>query len=275
MAASICEHSEMSGEHPMNHTDRTTLPLLLTIMLLLLFPFAAWSLQPQTGTDITELQRTFQIPPDDARIMMRWWWFGPAITKTELEREMRLMKEGGIGGFEIQPVYPMVLDDASRGIRTLPFLSDEYLDALRFTAEKARELGLRVDLTIGSGWPYGGPMVPVNEAAGRLRVERVKVNANQRRVPIPNIADGEKLLAAFLGQTEIKEMKDGAVWLPASIEGQNEVMFFISSRTGQQVKRPAVGSEGFVLDHYDRIAIEHYLKNVGNRLLGAFGNKPP
>ena len=34
--------------------------------------------------------------------MMRWWWFGPAVTEPELEREMRLMKEGGIGGFEVQ-----------------------------------------------------------------------------------------------------------------------------------------------------------------------------
>ena len=32
--------------------------------------------------------------------------------------------------------------------------------------------------------------------------------------------------------------------------------FFISSPTGQQVKRPSVGSEGFVLNHYDRGAVE-------------------
>ena len=41
------------------------------------------------------LLRLFQNPPDDCRIMMRWWWFGPAVTKAELEREMKLMKEGG------------------------------------------------------------------------------------------------------------------------------------------------------------------------------------
>src|SRR5436190_340389 len=98
------------------------------------------------------LQRSFQNPPDDSRIMMRWWWFGPDVSKSELEREMRLMKEGGIGGFEVQPVYPMALDDAAAGIKTLPFLSDDFIDALRFTSDKARDLGLRMDLTIGSGW---------------------------------------------------------------------------------------------------------------------------
>src|SRR5580765_3148035 len=105
--------------------------------------------------------------------MLRWLWFGPAVTKPELEREMRLMKEGGIGGFEVQPVYPVALDDEATGIKTLPFLSAEFLDVLRFTFNKARDLGLRMDLTVGSGWPWGGSYLPVSEAAGKLRCDRV------------------------------------------------------------------------------------------------------
>src|SRR5713226_9477681 len=64
------------------------------------------------GAAVAELQRAFERPPDDAKIMMRWWWFGPAVTQPQLEREMRRMKEGGIGGFEVQPVYPVALDNA-------------------------------------------------------------------------------------------------------------------------------------------------------------------
>src|SRR5262249_7441918 len=45
--------------------------------------------------------------------------------------------------------------------------------------------------------------------------------------------------------------------------------------TGMQVKRPAVGAEGFVLDHLDRAATDNYLKQVGDRLLQAFDNQPP
>jgi len=71
---------------------------------------------------VAALKRGFEHPPDNARIMMRWWWFGPAVTKPELEREMRLMKEGGIGGFEVQPVYPLLPDDPAGGIKNLPFL---------------------------------------------------------------------------------------------------------------------------------------------------------
>jgi len=35
---------------------------------------------------------------------------------------------------------------------------------VRFTGEKAKELGLRMDLTLGSGWPFGGPHIPIELA---------------------------------------------------------------------------------------------------------------
>jgi len=44
-------------------------------------------------------------------MMVRWWWFGPSVTKPELERELRSMKDAGIGGVEVQATYPLELDD--------------------------------------------------------------------------------------------------------------------------------------------------------------------
>src|SRR5438128_10486101 len=118
------------------------------VFLLALAPGVLRAADP---ANLAGLRRAFENPPDDARIMVRWWWFGPAVHKPELEREMRLMKEGGIGGFEVQPVYPLELEGNFR------YLSPEFLDDLKFTGQKARELGLRMDLTLGSGWPFGGP----------------------------------------------------------------------------------------------------------------------
>ena len=216
---------------------------------------------------------------------MRWWWFGPTVTRDGLEREMRLMKDGGIGGFEIQPVYPVVLDDPAQNLVTHPFLSDAFIEDVRFTARKARELGLRVDLTVGSGWPYGGPQIGVTQAAGKLRVERVAVSAAVQRVAVPAIRTGERLMAAFLapsapatsteGLREVTSITDGVLQLPDRQPRAREVLFFISSRTGMMVKRPAVGAEGFVLNHYDRAAVDHYLRAVGDRLLSAFDAAPP
>lgn len=282
----------------MKSVGRSDALLRLALLTLLIGGVAAFPPQRQAqrnpainvttaNTDVAELQRQFQTPPDDSRIMMRWWWYGPAVTNAELEREMRLMKEGGIGGFEVQPVYPVAMDDDAAGIKNLPFLSDEFIQALRFTADKSHELGLRMDLTLGSGWPFGGPMVPIGQAAGRLRVERIKLTDGKRRVPMPSLTEGEKLVAIFLanaqGQsindsreiTATAEMRQNAVHLPADLNGANEVQFYISSRTGQQVKRASVGAEGFVLDHYDRTAIDHYLKSVGDRLMQAFGSNRP
>ena len=246
--------------------------------------------QPQgaaaTNSGVAEMARLFETPPDDSRIMMRWWWFGPSVTKPQLEREMKFMKEGGIGGFEVQPVYPLALDDAKSGIKNLPFLSDGFIDALNFTSVKARELGLRMDLTVGSGWPFGGATVPVADASARLRVERVKIAEGTRRVPVPSLADTEKLIAVFAarlnGQAvtpgslrEVTQIRDGAVFLAKGVETGDELQFFIASRTGMMVKRAAVGAEGFVLNHYDRGATERYLKDVGDRLMQAFGPQPP
>jgi len=117
--------------------------------------------------------------------------------QARIERELRRMKEGGIGGVEVQAVYPLALDDESKGLKNLTYLSPEFLDALRFTSQKAKELGMRMDLTIGSGWPYGGPRVTADHAAGRLRLERARVPGGGRRVPLPDLSNGEKLLAAF------------------------------------------------------------------------------
>src|ERR1700741_4487481 len=118
-----------------------------SILLLAMFLAGDPARTAAQSPTLAELKRSFEHPPDDSRIMMRWWWFGPAVTKPELEREMSVMKEGGIGGFEVQPVYPLTLDG------NLTYLSPEFLDVLRFTSIKARELGLRMDLTLASGWP--------------------------------------------------------------------------------------------------------------------------
>ncbi|MCX5646919.1 MAG: glycosyl hydrolase [Phycisphaerae bacterium] len=251
--------------------------------------------------DVDSLQQSFQQPPDDARIMVRWWWFGPAVTKPGLEREMRLMKEGGIGGFEVQPTYPLAVDDERPGLKNLTFLSPEFLDAVRFTAEKAKELGLRMDLTLGSGWPYGGPQFPAGEGAGRLLTQVVQVAAGQKSVPAPALREGQSLIAAFAGKgnsglsaiggrgrgvgsnagkIDVSTMKEipirsGAAGLAADAPDPAEVVFFIAGRTGMQVKRPALGAEGNVIDHYSPQVVDKFIRELAEPVIKACGPNPP
>ena len=204
------------------------------------------------------------------------------------------MKAEGIGGVEIATLYPLALDvfasDRKNGFHNQPFLSDEHIDAIRFAATTARKLGLRVDITLGSGWPFGGPSIPITQAAGELRVESVAVPPGADSVAVPDISTGEQLIAAFLapmkaGQISLQEAKQISPIekgrLRISSSGANpsgdahSAIFFISSRTGMTVKRPAIGGEGFVLDHYDRTAMETHLHAVGDRMMAAFGDHPP
>ncbi len=196
------------------------------------------------------------------------------------------MKAEGIGGVEIATLYPLALDDAKTGFHNQQFLSDEHLDAIRFAASTARKLGLRVDVTLGSGWPFGGPRIPVTEAAGELRVEMIPVPMGTDSIAVPDIATGEHLIAVFLapvrdGQVTLQDAKqvssivNGRLQIALPLDVVRDAIFFISSRTGMTVKRPAVGAEGFVLDHYDRNAIETHLHAVGDRFMEAFGGQPP
>ncbi len=217
---------------------------------------------------------------------MRWWWFGPAIEKPELQRELAQMKAAGIGGVEIATLYPQALDDPSTGFHNVPYLSDEYIDDLRYAADEARRLGLRVDVTLGSGWPLGGPHIPVTEAAGELRVAMVPVQPGDLSVLRPSLEAGERLLQAFLvpGQAIDSNLQNARalanielprLQLGVTATQPQTAIFFIASRTGMMVKRPAVGASGFVLDHYDKRATNEHLLTVGDRLLQAFGDKPP
>ena len=244
---------------------------------------AATAQQPPT---VAEVARTFAAPPGDARPMMRWWWFGPAVVKPELEREILAMKAGGIGGFEIQPVYAMALDDAATGFRNLPYLSNEFLDAVSFAAKAAQTNGMRVDMTLASGWPYGGRHVPVDQAAARLRVVAIDLPAQAKSLAMPAMGDGESLIAAFTGNGSAKsytaeslkqfavEPHNGRTAIPEAATSRVAV-FYLAGRTGQQVKRAAVDADGFVLDHFSKTAVDTHLKVVGEPLMKAFGASPP
>src|SRR5579883_2558805 len=115
-----------------------------------------------SAQSIDTVRQAFPSPPPEARPMVRWWWFGAAFTKPELEREIVQMKADGFGGFEVQPVYPLVLDDPAHNLINLPYMSDGFLDALRFVAQVARREHMRFDLTLCSGWPYGGPHISID-----------------------------------------------------------------------------------------------------------------
>ncbi|MFC4314344.1 glycosyl hydrolase [Steroidobacter flavus] len=244
----------------------------ITILFVALFCNVCFA---QERGDAASLWQRFQQPADDARPMMRWWWFGPAVTHVELDREIAAMKAGGFGGFEVQPVYALSTDDPASGIVNAPYLSDTFLAALRHTSETARASGMRMDVTLGSGWPFGGPHVSITHAASEIRRVEISVPPGAATIGLPLMEPGEHGVGLFLDGVRLPLSNEAAVDVrPTSQE--RKAYLFMAGRTGQQVKRAAVGAEGFVIDHLSSGAVADHLAAVGDRLMSAFdgGTKP-
>ncbi|MDW8048360.1 MAG: glycosyl hydrolase [Nitrososphaerota archaeon] len=228
----------------------------------------------------------FKDPPSDCGLFVRWWWFGPAVTREEINRELEIMKSTGVCGIEIQPVYPLNLNSPEEGIRNLRFLSSEFLEALRFAVKRACDLGMIVDVTLGSGWPYGGPHIPIHLSAGCIKYEVRHADCkdgvcNPSRLEVPKLRVDERIIAVMaarktengLDPESVVELTDLAIEgetielkLP---DGEWQVMFFVEGHTLQEVKRAALGAEGYVMDHYDPKALMTHLEIVGEPLIAA------
>jgi hypothetical protein len=218
---------------------------------------------------LDDVRRQFRNPPAEGRPMMRWWWFGPSVEQAELERQLRAMAAAGLGGVEVAFVYPM-------GEVTARFGSDEFLKDLRFAAQTARDLGLRFDLTLGSGWSYGGGHIGPEHAARGLSWDRREIGAAGFEVPVVEGWPGDEVVAAFIGEgaapTAYEELavNDGMIRVPQG-KGPREVLIATSRLTGQNVKRAAAGAEGPVLDHYSAAAAENHITSVAEPFLLAAG----
>ena len=255
--------------------------------LVVALTLSAASAPMHAQTNIEAMRTTFANPPLNARPLVRWWWFGPAVVKDELGRELDAMHAAGIGGVELAAEYPMSLDDPTQGILNLQYGTPEYVAMVRFAQEHAHSLGMRVDLTLGSGWPFGGPEIPIQMAAGRLKI--VAVPLSSPASALPRLAEGDSFIAAFIAKgTPAHYDAAGAKRLPGTsmptsfadtastgANASQVELFFIASHTRQQVKRAAFGGEGYVLDHMAKPAIERHLHVVGDALLGGFPGRPP
>ncbi|QDP96817.1 hypothetical protein FOE78_13665 [Microlunatus elymi] len=219
---------------------------------------------------LADLRAGFLTPPPDSRPMMRWWWFGPAVQRAELDRELRVMAAAGLGGVEVSFVYPLVEHSPE-------MMSAEVLGHLRYAAEQARDLGLRFDLTLGSGWSFGGPHIDTERAAHKLDWERRELSTAGLDIPVASAWPGEQIVAGYVGlglerpvDYQPLEISDGLLHIPAG-SGPRQLLLAVSRPTGQLVKRAAAGADGPVLDHFSAAAARSHIEHVAEPLLRAVG----
>src|SRR6187455_1357315 len=89
-----------------------------------------------------------------------WWWMGSAVDSVNLQRQLLAFSNAGFGGVHIIPIYGVKGYES----RFKPFLSNEWMNLLSYTTEQAQQLGLGVDLTMGTGWPFGGKHITTQYA---------------------------------------------------------------------------------------------------------------
>lgn len=103
---------------------------------------------------------TFADPPREHGPMARWWWPGGAVDDATLRASLRGMADAGYAQVEVQPfLIGLSAADVAADPRIRTVGDAAFLGHLRAAAEAARDLGLAWHLTLGSGWPNGGPEV--------------------------------------------------------------------------------------------------------------------
>ena len=174
---------------------------------------------------------------------VRWWWLGSALNEADMQWSLRQYAQAGIGTVEITPIYGVQGNEANE----LSFLSPPWMRMLQAVEDEARERGILVDMNCGTGWPFGGPTTPIEEAACKAVFLVDTVLAGH--APVRQLDSREQPFAHLLCERR-----------HPLTEGRQLVIRLYMSRTRQMVKRAAPGGEGYVIDHFDRQAVRHYLE---------------
>ena len=220
-------------------------------------------------------QLKWPAPQPEAKAGLRWWWPGSAVDQKNIQWLMRQYSDAGIGSVEITPIYG-VQGNAANAIN---FLSPEWMTMLGTVESEGEKDNILVDMNTGTGWPFGGPLVPIEEAACKVLfvvdtivVDQVTENPYTIDLSIKDEKEKPyaKLKHVMAHPIQVQSYKGRCVEVTGNMkDGQLEMLRLpgtwliiaqYESRTRQQVKRAAPGGAGYVIDHFDKNAVKHYLE---------------
>jgi hypothetical protein len=214
-----------------------------------------------------------------------WWWHGSAVDETNIAHELKRFHDAGLGGVQITAIYGTKGAEA----RDIPYLTPRWLDIMGHTVDEARRLGMGVDMSLGSGWCFGGPTVNDQDADASVVVKTYHLGIGER-IQEKFKRDSLQALVAFWPDGKSIDLTD-------SITTHGEVFFspdgnWISTGTntsppkivtvyavlqkpsGQKVKRPAPGGEGWMLNPAYPLAVTNWLKWFDAAFANYHGSKP-
>ena len=211
------------------------------------------------------------MPTAQTRPWTRWWWLGSAVDEANLTRQLELFRAAGIGGVEICPIYGIQGGED----RQIPFLSQRFMQVLGHTLGEGKRLGLGVDLTTGTGWPFGGPWVGDADASSRVELARREMKDGQRSAALPLGTPRYVVAISDAGERVELTGRVGAEGrLDWSAPGSFRVYAAVSQGPIQKVKRAAPGGEGNVVDPFSVASLGRYLRRFDEAFAG-FGAGAP
>jgi len=203
----------------------------------------------------------------EAKPGTRWWWLGSAVDSTNLTYNLETYAKAGIGAVEITPIYGVQGNEKN----DIDFLSPRWMRMLGHVESEGQRLGIEIDMNTGTGWPFGGPEVTVDEAATRVyfttwhagEVEPELTPKEQKNFPkkqkVYAYLNLNEILEVEAQAKEIKKEKKRKEFLDNYKFDTLYVGYYIA-KTRQQVKRAAPGGEGYVMDHFNPTAVQHYFE---------------
>ena len=233
-----------------------------------------------------QLYEGFRQPTSEYRPFVRWWWNGDKVEADELVRELRLLKEAGIGGVEINPIaFPSYCDSIGRP--SLNWLSPEWIDMLEVCFDEADSLDMTCDLLVGSGWPFGAEFLGNDERAqivvnyaepvtgpATLTIIRDSLCAHAMpKVSSPYQDNTKELMLLRLYPNPASSVNEGIdVWQADSVftieipEGDYTLAALVKIKGFLEVINGAPGAAGPVLDHFNTEAVNRYLHNMSDKI---------
>lgn len=196
---------------------------------------------------VAKADSPWEPPAQEAKPWTRWWWLGSGVDKVNLTAQLEAFAKAGLGGVEICPIY------GAKGFedRDLEFLSEDWVAMLAHTSRECERLGLGMDLTTGTGWPFGGPSVSAEMASQILVRLREDVEGGLLEMDLP--ADKLVTLVAFPEEgdpVDLAEHVKGTKLMWEVPDGHWRIRGLAAKMPIQKVKRAASGGAGNVLDPY-------------------------
>ncbi len=229
-------------------------------------------------------------PGPDARGWTRWWWYGCAVAREDIDAQLAEMARAHIGGVEIQVTYPLDHDRPDR--RHIDFYSPAFFELVVYLVEAARRFEIQVDFTLGSGWPFGGAFIGEDMAPVTLMpfshdvfgpasfsfdytcvlpgpVVRCVLVKMERAVLLPETTvDVTNYLEPVNLYGWLWGVRLADVPVP---EGSYKIFTFVEGQYKQRVGKPGPGMEGYAIDHCRKDVCDLYFHTLGDALMERIG----